>query len=97
MVEADLGANGTASGRHHRVRPMWHMDTCSSCGTIRRGGYDGYRGDVVNRRTSRYLTARRAPGTGTIGPARLDVNSLLLLAGIVLLVLGPSVGWLVLS
>jgi hypothetical protein len=95
-------SNSNGPGRHHRVRAMWHIDTCSSCGSIRRGGYDGYRGDVVNARTSRYLTARR-PATGTAGPyrgrlpVRLDVNSVVLLAGIVLLVLGPCVGWLVLS
>jgi hypothetical protein len=96
-------SNSHGPGRHHRVRAMWHIDTCSSCGSIRRGGYDGYRGDVVNPRMSHYLTTRRLPATGAAGPCRgrlpvrIDVNSVVLLAGIVLLVLGPCVGWLVLS
>ena len=91
------------SGRHHRVRAAWHMDRCPSCGLIHRGRYDGYRGDVLVPRTSSYLTANRLspPRTAGLVPGRswgrIDVNSVVLLAGVVLLLAGPPVGWLFLG
>ena len=86
------------SGRHHRTRAMWHMDRCTGCGSIHRGRIDAYRGDAVPR-TSSYLTANRLALPRTAGPVpgRVDVNSVVLLAGVVLLLVAPFLGWLTLS
>jgi hypothetical protein len=80
---------------------MWHMDTCSSCGALRHGRYDGYRGDVVNPRTSRLLTANRLAAARSSGSGRssvrIDAGAVVLAVGVVLLVLGPCPGWLALG
>ena len=94
------GAHG--SGRHHRVRAMWHMDRCGGCGSIHRARIDADRA-ALTPRTSSYLTANRLALPRTAGPVpgrawgRVDVNSVVLLAGVVLLLTSPPIGWLLLG
>lgn len=81
------------SGRHHRTRARWHLDRCSGCGLIRRGSY----GDA-SPRTSSYLTANRLSPPSTARPFRGRpwswIDAAVLLAGVVLLFVAPTLGWL---